>query len=109
MPAGVLRRNCPGGHFIPSITYGLAGTVYPHVDTYLNQAIDEYNAVLHVPDMHLPPVPRRSVHAAAAQAAPASEPEQPQGDVFARIAAALVRGQQKRVLQLCTEALDAGA
>ena len=105
---GVLRRNCPGGHYIPSITYGLAGTVYPHVDTYLNQAIDEYNAVLHVPDMHLPPVPRRSVHAAAAQAAPASEPEQPQGDVFARIAAALVRGQQKRVLQLCTEALDAG-
>ena len=105
---GVLRRDCPGGHFIPSITYGLAGTVYPHVDTYLNQAIDEYNAVLHVPDMHLPPVPRRSVHAAAAQAAPASEPEQPQGDVFARIAAALVRGQQKRVLQLCTEALDAG-
>ena len=104
----VLRCDCPGGHFIPSITYGLAGTVYPHVDTYLNQAIDEYNAVLHVPDMHLPPVPRRSVHAAAAQTAPASEPEQPQGDVFARIAAALVRGQQKRVLQLCTEALDAG-
>ena len=34
----VLRRDCPGGHFIPSITYGLAGTVYPHVDTYLNQA-----------------------------------------------------------------------
>ena len=26
----VLRRDCPGGHFIPSITYGLAGTVYPH-------------------------------------------------------------------------------
>ena len=105
---GVLRHDCPGGHFIPSITYGLAGTVYPHVDTYLNQAVDEYNAALHVPDMHLPPVPRRSVHAAAAQSAPASEPEQPQGDVFARIAAALVRGQQKRVLQLCTEALDAG-
>ena len=103
---GVLRRDCPGGHFIPSITYGLAGTVYPHVDTYLDQAVDEYNAALHVPDMHLPPVPRRSVHAAAAQSA--SEPEQPQGDVFARIAAALVRGQQKRVLQLCTEALDAG-
>ena len=105
---GVLRRDCPGGHFIPSITYGLAGTVYPHVDTYLDQAVDAYNAALHVPDMHLPPVPRRSVHAAAAQSAPASEPEQPQGDVFARIAAALVRGQQKRVLQLCTEALDAG-
>ena len=105
---GVLRRDCPGGHFIPSITYGLAGTVYPHVDTYLNQAVDEYNAALHVPDMHLPPVPRRSVHAAAAQSAPASEPEQPQGDVLSRIASALVRGQQKRVLQLCSEALESG-
>ena len=105
---GVLRRNCPGGHYIPSITYGLAGTVYPHVDTYLNQAVDEYNAVLHVPQTHLPPVPRRSVHAAAAQVASTAETEQPQGDVLSRIASALVRGQQKRVLQLCSEALDAG-
>ena len=105
---GVLRRNCPGGHYIPSITYGLAGTVYPHVDTYLNQAVDEYNAALHVPVTHLPPVPRRSVHAAAAQVASTAETEQPQGDVLSRIASALVRGQQKRVLQLCSEALDAG-
>lgn len=72
---GVLRRNCPGGHYIPSITYGLAGTVYPHVDTYLNQAVDEYNAALHVPVTHLPPVPRRSVHAAAAQVASTAETE----------------------------------
>ena len=103
-----LRRNCPGGHYIPSITYGLAGTVYPHVDTYLNQAVDEYNAVLHVPQTHLPPVPRRSVHAAAAQVASTAEAEQPQGDVLSRIASALVRGQQKRVLQLCSEALESG-
>lgn len=51
----VLKRNCPGGHYIPSITYGLAGTVYPHVDKYLNQAVDAYNAALHVPVTHLPP------------------------------------------------------
>lgn len=105
---GVLRRNCPGGHYIPSITYGLAGTVYPHVDTYLNQAVDEYNAALHVPVTHLPPVPRRSVHAPAAPAQSAPEAEQPQGDVLSRIASALVRGQQKRVLQLCSEALESG-
>ena len=49
----VLRRDCPGGHFIPSITYGRAGTVYPHVDTYLNQAVDEYNAALLVRGMNL--------------------------------------------------------
>ena len=105
---GVLRRNCPGGHYIPSITYGLAGTVYPHVDTYLNQAVDEYNATLHVPVTHLPPVPRRSVHAPAAPAQSTPEAEQPQGDVLSRIASALVRGQQKRVLQLCSEALENG-
>lgn len=105
---GVLRRNCPGGHYIPSITYGLAGTVYPHVDTYLNQAVDEYNTALHVPVTHLPPVPRRSVHAPAAPAQSAPEAEQPQGDVLSRIASALVRGQQKRVLQLCSEALESG-
>lgn len=75
----VLKRNCPGGHYIPSITYGLAGTVYPHVDKYLNQAVDEYNAALHVPVTHLPPVPRRSVHAAAAPAQSAPEAGQPQG------------------------------
>ena len=104
----VLKRNCPGGHYIPSITYGLAGTVYPHVDKYLNQAVDEYNAALHVPVTHLPPVPRRSVHAAAAPAQSAPEAGQPQGDVLSRIASALVRGQQKRVLQLCSEALESG-
>ena len=104
----VLKRNCPGGHYIPSITYGLAGTVYPHVDKYLNQAVDEYNAALHVPVTHLPPVPRRSVHAAAAPAQSVPETEQPQGDVLSRIASALVRGQQKRVLQLCSEALESG-
>ena len=27
----VLDTCAPGGHFIPSITYGLSGTVYPHV------------------------------------------------------------------------------
>ena len=104
----VLKRNCPGGHYIPSITYGLAGTVYPHVDKYLNQAVDAYNAALHVPVTHLPPVPRRSVHTAAAPAQSAPEAEQPQGDVLSRIASALVRGQQKRVLQLCSEALESG-
>ena len=104
----VLKRNCPGGHYIPSITYGLAGTVYPHVDKYLNQAVDEYNAALHVPVTPLPPVPRRSVHAAAAPAQSAPEAGQPQGDVLSRIASALVRGQQKRVLQLCAAALEEG-
>lgn len=34
----------PGGHFIPSITYGLPGAVYPHIDRYIDETIDAYNA-----------------------------------------------------------------
>ena len=39
-----LCRECaPGGSFIPCITYGAPGTVYPHVDPVINDAIDEFN------------------------------------------------------------------
>lgn len=54
-----LRRCCPGGHYIPSITYGLPGAVYPHVDEYIDRAIADYNRALHVPRFDLPSVPRR--------------------------------------------------
>ena len=39
-----LNEYCPGGHFIPSITYGLAGTIFPHVDPIINDEIRKYNA-----------------------------------------------------------------
>ena len=55
----VLASCGPLGHFIPSITYGLAGTVYPHVDRYIDEAIDGYNRQVHLPKFDLPPVPRR--------------------------------------------------
>ena len=103
----VLERYCPGGHYIPSITYGLAGTVFPHVDQYLDQAIDEYNAGLHFPVTPLPPIPRRQ-RAAAPAAAQAAQVSEGSGDLMARISSALLRGQQKRVLQLCQQALDEG-
>ncbi|HHU22347.1 MAG TPA: uroporphyrinogen decarboxylase (URO-D) [Clostridiales bacterium] len=42
-----VRRVCeeyaPGGHFIPCITYGAMGTIYPHVDPIINDEIDRYN------------------------------------------------------------------
>ena len=44
-----LNEYCPGGHFIPSITYGLAGTVYKHVDPWINDEIRKYNAEYHLP------------------------------------------------------------
>ena len=103
-----LRRCCPGGHFIPSITYGLPGTVFKHVDQSLDQAVDEYNARLHVPAVILPPVPRRSAESAKAvpvqKAAETGEPL----DLMGRISAALEQGQQKKLLALCDEALKEG-
>ena len=100
-----LRRCCPGGHYIPSITYGLPGAVYPHVDEYIDRAIADYNRALHVPRFDLPPVPRRVRAVAVRQAAGAAVEN---GDVLARLAAALEKGQQKKVLALCREALDQG-
>ena len=42
-----VRRACetyaPGGHFIPCITYGLKGTIFPHVDPIINDEIQRYN------------------------------------------------------------------
>ena len=67
-----LRRYCPGGHYIPSITYGLPGAVYPHVDEYIDRAIADYNRALHVPRFDLPPVPRRVRAVAVRQAAGAA-------------------------------------
>ncbi len=42
-----VRKVCetygPGGHFIPSITYGLPGTLFPHVEPILKDEIARYN------------------------------------------------------------------
>ncbi len=104
-----LRRYCPGGHYIPSITYGIMGTVFPHVDPYLNQGIDEYNAALHMPDMHLPPVPRRNTTAVSVSAAAQETAEEKvELSLMEHIAVALEHGQQKKLLQLCQQAIDDG-
>ena len=100
-----LAECCPLEHFIPSITYGLPGTVYPHVDRYINEAIDDYNRRLHLPRFDLPPVPRR---VRETQSHAAEQPREDGDGVLARMAAALQRGQQKRVLALCQEALAQG-
>ena len=44
-----LHEYCPGGHFIPSITYGIAGTVYKHVDPWIDDEIRKYNEGVHLP------------------------------------------------------------
>lgn len=39
----VLETYCPNGNFIPCITYGGPGTIYPQGDKYINDEIDRYN------------------------------------------------------------------
>ncbi len=105
-----LRACCPGGHFIPSITYGLPGAVYPHIDRYIDETIDAYNAGVHLPVFPLPPEPRRSLAPrASAPAAAVSETPAEQGeDTLAAVAAATKRGQQKKLLALVDKALSRG-
>ena len=42
-----VRRACstygPGGHYIPCMTYGLAGTIYPKTDEIIADEIERYN------------------------------------------------------------------
>ena len=44
-----LERYCPGGHFIPCITYGLAGAVFRHIDPWIDDEIAKYNSRYHLP------------------------------------------------------------
>ena len=105
-----LRACCPGGHFIPSITYGLPGAVYPHIDRHIDETIDAYNAGVHLPVFPLPPEPRRSlVPRASAPAAAVSEtPAEQVEDLLGAVAAATKRGQQKKLLALVDKALSRG-
>ena len=55
-----LHEYCPGGHFIPSITYGLAGTVYKHVDPWIDDEIRKYNEGIHLPRYTSPSAERKN-------------------------------------------------
>lgn len=101
-----LAAYCPGGHYIPSITYGLFGTVYPHVDPLIDDEIDRYNSTLHMPAVHCDPVPRRKL--AAKQTLAMKAQEETGSDLLSALSLALCKGQRKKVLQLCQEGLDQG-
>ncbi len=105
-----LLESCsPGGHFIPSITYGAPGTVFPQVDPVINSEIEAYNSILHLPS-YRPAFPARRNPAAppAAASAAAAGAEEDGADILGRVSAALQKGQKKRVLKLCREALEQG-
>lgn len=104
---GVLEEDCPGGHFIPCITYGLAGTVYPHVDPIIDDEIAKYNAEPHVPKQPLPKVPHR-VRASAPQEEGTKETAGEGAGTLSSLAEALRRGRKKKVASLCEQALSEG-
>ena len=100
----VLNDCCPGGHFIPSITYGLSGTIFPHVDPLINDEIDRYNAAAHMPKRAVPVV-RRTARPAAA---PAKAEEESEENTLSAVKTALIKGQKKKVVTLVQKALGDG-
>lgn len=99
-----LDECCPGGHFIPCITYGLAGALFPHVDPVIDDEIRLYNAALHTKGTVVA-VPRRT--ARRIEPAPKAV-EAAETDTLSAIAAALCRGQAKRTATLVSQAIGEG-
>lgn len=99
-----LNEYCPGGHFIPSITYGIAGTIFPHVDPIINDEINKYNSAAHMP-VKTAVVARRASRAAV----PASSIDSAAAeDTVSAIKAALIKGQKKKAVGFVCQALDEG-
>ncbi len=103
-----LEANCPGGHYIPSITYGLPGAVYPQVDAAIDAEIAAWNSEAHLPS-HRAGIIRRGAPRPARSAAPAQESAENGGEGLDKISDALRRGRRKRVLELVDAALADGA
>ena len=101
----VLDTCGPGGHFIPSITYGLAGTIFKHVDPFIDDEIRKYNAQLHMPVRNTVTLPRRRVRSAPVAE---SSRESTTGNVLSAISTSLCKGQRRRVLELVNTALAEG-
>ena len=115
-----LHEYCPGGHFIPSITYGIAGTVYKHVDPWIDDEIRKYNEGVHLPGFAAPERGRRNPvrlagGSGAAAAKPGDAPAEKAaekafaGTVFDEISEALQEGSVSETLDAVRKALDSGA
>lgn len=65
------------------------------MDQYLDQAVNEYNAGLHIPVTPLPAVPKRKISEAKAETVQAVTSAQESADVFGNIARALERASRK--------------
>ncbi len=103
-----LHENCPGGHYIPSITYGLAGTVCPHVDPIINEEIGLYNAALHVPKFFTAEIPHRIRNKESRRSAAEAALDEQSTELLSALADALTRGRRRQVISLTEQALKAG-
>jgi len=97
-----LNEYCPGGHFIPSITYGLAGTIFPHVDPIIDDEINKYNSTVHMPKRTVTAARRTARAAAKVKAAEEEKTE----DILSAIGEALAKGQKKKTSALVAQALE---
>lgn len=114
----VLQTDGPLGHFIPSITYGIKGTVFPHVDPYIDDEIAKYNAEVHIPHYNMPVTGRKYVlkpdrsgddKGTADDGSSAALRQNGFGEgVLADVAEALWKGNKSRTLRAVRSALDEG-
>lgn len=102
----VLWADCPMGHFIPCITYGLPGTVYKQVDPIIDDEIDKYNRVLHAPNFRKEEHRRIKAEKTVVKKEISVAGESETGDTLTQLAAALKKGQKNRVLKLCNQAIE---
>ena len=103
-----LEENTPGGHYIPSITYGLPGAVYPQVDAAIDAEIAQWNSEVHLRSRRASVVRRGAPRAASAPVAEAEAAEAVSSGTLDKLAEALKRGRRKRVLELVEAALGEG-
>ena len=102
-----LEANTPGGHYIPSITYGLPGAVYPQVDAAIDAEIAAWNSEVHLPTGRAGIV-RRGAPRAVRENVTVQENAESGGENLDKIADALRLGRRKRVLELVDAALADG-
>ena len=114
----ILESCCPGGQFIPCITYGLPGSVFPHVDPIINDEIDKYNARVHIPKVVKFKAVKRQLDggkdpaaggiAASAQSAEDDAPKTLE-ELYSVMENAIYKGQKKRLMEAIERALEQGA
>ncbi len=101
-----LEDYTPGGHYIPSITYGLPGAVFPQVDAAIDAEIAAWNGETHLRSARAAVTRRGAARPAAASAPAAAQADS--GDTLGGITAALRKGRRKKVLEGVEAALAEG-